>query len=157
MNIENFNKLTQPDIDSITEEYYVRNGSGDILFAPLSNKETVIIKTKDILFLQGEKDIVFIRTLHENYSCKFQSYDVFEMLKRNYSDFRFVDNNLMANILNIVAYDSYLNKIYFTADISIITVSPFMKYLKNSLSDISDLTIKETNERRCNVIPLNGI
>lgn len=157
MDIEEFIRLTEADIKSITEEYYLMNGSGDIIFAPLEAKEIIIIKTKDILFIQEEKDITIIKTLNNSYSCKFKSYDVFEMLQGKYPNFKFIDQNLMANISNIVAYDSYYNRLYFSADISIHTVGPFIQYLKNSFREISDLKDSITRERKFKNIPLNEI
>jgi hypothetical protein len=77
------------------------------------------------------------------------------MLKEKYTDFKFVDHNLMANISNIVAYDSYYNRLYFAADIIINTVDPFIQYLKNSLTNISDLTNKETGDRNFRKISFN--
>lgn len=157
MDIEEFIRLTEADIKSITEEYYLMNGSGDIIFAPLEAKEIIIIKTKDILFIQEEKDITIIKTLNSSYSCKFKSYDVFEILQEKYPNFKFIDQNLMANISNIVAYDSYYNRLYFSADISIHTVGPFIQYLKNSFREISDLKDSTTRERKFKNIPLNEI
>lgn len=155
MNREEFIRLAEAEISSIAEEQYVKNGNGDIIFAHLETKETIIIKTKDILFIQEEKEVTFIRTLDNSYSCRFKSYDIFEYLEEKYPDFKFIDQNLMANISNIVAYDSYYNRLYFSAEISIHTVGPFIQYLKNSFVEMSDLKDNTAKARKFNHISFN--
>jgi hypothetical protein len=105
---------------------------------------TTLIHVDDVFYLcQQKKNVIEIVTNNDTYIYTNKpNDDLLENLDKNHKNFKFINNNSMANTNKIIMYDYFLKRIYFTNDKSkyVVTTVAAMEQIKKVLSKELDIS-----------------
>ncbi|GAV11380.1 hypothetical protein PBN151_1307 [Paenibacillus sp. NAIST15-1] len=140
--IETIKRMSANELISVSSEVDTELSKLDgVVKIPVGVNKFTVIEVDTINYIVCPKNKVAIIHLNDGKSieCKLLSNELCEYLEFNHNNFRMLDNGLLVNIDNIIEYDSYMLKIYFTEEKFAVINKKAMKNIVSKLN-IEDIT-----------------